>query len=824
MNSFEEIEDTPVRIFNIKNVRESLLRDRIDMRPLHRDRMRLFKSNSLTVLHRYTFVVLLISIMISYGAINHPSESEDRHNMTDGSSSNSLASSANTSLIDTRHGFLENRGQIEASDVLFVSEIDNCRISFKPSHFVISFLLITNNDPLHHLSAIDIERDSPFQAKQTPLKVLNVQITFNGSNVIAPLGEDPLPGHYNYILGREPADWFVGVPSYQRIVYANIYDGIDLVYYFSEGKLKYDFIVHPGADPLDIRIHVEGSNGPITLDGGDISIHTRHGDLLDQGLRASYRDNPEEEVPSIFKLHSPNEYGFSLGPYDINRAIVIDPLLYSTFLGGDDNDWGRRIHVDSEGAIYLSGMSYSDDLPTTPGVVNRTHSGHYDLFVTKFSHDGSSLNFSTYIGGSDWDDLRDMYVDGDGNVFLTGWTMSADFPTSDESFQQNHSGGFNDAFVLKLSPDGTSLEYCTLLGGGGQEEGQAITVDVNGNAVITGSTSSTNFPISSNAYDPFINQKDVFITKMNDDGSDIVFSTFLGGGGYEHGSSIELKENGNIIICGNTSSNDFPIFGNVHQRNYGGGPSDGFIFELRSDGTRGVLSTFIGGEGPDSAMDLSLGEDGEVYLAGKTWSQRFPLTNGAHQRSLSGASDAFVCKFNGADLSMVFSTLFGGNGNETGRALAVDDHGFTYLVGETSSDDLVLTENSIHEDYQGGRYDAYICLLDQNGSTAPYTSYLGGQRIDYALSVYLYNNSYPVIGGYTGSSDFPTTENAYQRIHDFTMSMDAFAVLLQDVNPPSADAGSDLTIDQHETVKFIGTGSYDNVGIINWNWSFLYNN
>jgi len=311
-------------------------------------------------------------------------------------------------------------------------------------------------------------------------------------------------------------------------------------------------------------------------------------------------------------------------------------------VGGGGADWGRGIAVDSTGCAYLAGDSDSFDFPTE-NAYDDSHNGDYDVFVTKLSASGNTLAFSTYLGGEDLDRGNDIALDGAGCAYLTGLTLSFDFPT-ENAYDNGLDGG--DAFITKLSASGNTLAYSTYLGGDDYEHGYGIAVDDYGCAYLTGATRSTDFPLE-NPYDDSYNDDwwldDAFITKLSASGNTLVYSTYLGGSRTEFGNSIAVDGNGCVYLTGRTLSSDFPTE-NAYDDSYNVGGADVFITKLFASGNILAYSTYLGGNGAECGFGITVNGDGCAYLTGFTGSDNFPTQN-AYDDSYNSGFDAFVAKF-----------------------------------------------------------------------------------------------------------------------------------------------------------------------------------
>jgi hypothetical protein len=485
------------------------------------------------------------------------------------------------------------------------------------------------------------------------------------------------------------------VPNYAKVKYANVYPGVDLVYYGNQGKLEYDFVVQPDAEPNQIVLDVGAGLAPpkrapqaaplhvneagdlvVGADGGEIIFHKPivYQPATYNELRT--KNGGGDLVEGHYVLRDDNRIGFELANYDRRRPVVIDPTLaYSTYLGGSGSDLGSGIAVDGLGNAYVTGSAGSG-FPTTTGAFQT--SGNGDAFVSKLNAAGSGLVYSTYLGGGGTDGGSGIAVDASGNVYVTGSTGSHNFPTTAGAFQTTYGGGFADVFMSKLNPDGSALVYSTYLGGARGDVAFSAAVDTSGNAYITGYTGSSNFPTTPGAFQTTFGgggpDGDAFVSELNAAGSALVFSTYLGGSGDDTGHGITVDASGSAYVTGGTDSSNFPISPGAYQTTCPGGGSRAFISRLNVGGSALLYSTYLCGasfgsfgQGGNMVVDAS----GNLYVTGTAFSN-FPTTPGAFQTSSSDFFDAFVTKLNPTGSAPVYSTLLGGSFSDAGSSIALD--------------------------------------------------------------------------------------------------------------------------------------------------------
>jgi hypothetical protein len=602
-----------------------------------------------------------------------------------------------------------------------------------------------------------------------------VEMNFIGTSTASDAhGTDLQPGYYNYFLGNDKAKWASNVGLYAGARIKRLYDGVDAIFYLDGGKPRYDLVVAPGASLADVGMRFTGSNSVRVGADGSLVIATSVGEMKQQGLFAYQMVGSErQQVRCNFVRGSGNVVRFDVGSYDRSRPLVIDPLIYSTYLTGGVYTYARGIAIDGSGNAYVTGYTASANFPTS-GAYQSSYGGGGDVFITKLSSSGNALAYSTFLGGSAGDEGYDITVDGSGNAYVLCTTGSADLPTVN-AFQSTYAGEI-DAFVAKLSSSGNTLLYSTYLGGTGTDQPSGIAVDGNGNAYLTGYTRSIDFP-TVNAYQSSRHSDyDVFVSKLNNSGNTLLYSTYLGGSNEDIGYGITIDGSGNAYITGNTFSADFPMSNPYQSSNAGNG--DAFITKLNSNGNSLLYSTYLGGTGTDGATGIAIDLSGNAYATGNTTSTNFPTLN-AYQSAKAGTRDMFITKLNSSGGSIVYSTYLGGSSGgdyEFGYGIAVDANGSSFVTGLTQSTDFPMV-NAFQPSKPGPYYDfdIFVSRLSSNGSSLVYSSYLGGSGPDVAHSIAIDGSGNAYLTGYTLSANFPTL-NPFQSAYD--NSYDAFITKL----------------------------------------------
>jgi uncharacterized protein (TIGR03437 family) len=442
-------------------------------------------------------------------------------------------------------------------------------------------------------------------------------------------------------------------------------------------------------------------------------------------------------------------------------------LGFSTYLGGSGfsrNEEAFDLAVDADGNAYVTGRTFSANFPVTTGAVQTSHGGgtFSDAFVTKIDAAGKNLVYSTYLGGSGEDSGTGIAAAADDSAYVTGATASSNFPTTKGAFQ-TAPGGSSDSFVAKLSPEGSTLAYSTLLGGNGTDAAVGIAVDSSGNAYVTGTTSSTNFPTTTGAFQTSgAGGVEGFVSKLNGEGSALVYSTYLGGEGQDNTSGIAVDSEGNAYVTGWTYSKNFPTTAGAFQTAFAGGYTDAFVSKLDAGGAALRYSTLLGGTGDDDGRRVAVDTSGSAYVTGRTNSINFPTTPEAFQTSARGGYDGYVAKLNAEGTALAYSTYLGGSGSDWGAGLAVDASGNAHVTGLTNSANFPTSADRIQRSRRPG-WEAFVVKLDAAGKTPLYSSYLGGLGDDIGAAIAVDSAGNAYVTGQTGSADFRITPEAFQQ-------------------------------------------------------------
>jgi hypothetical protein len=568
--------------------------------------------------------------------------------------------------------------------------------------------------------------------------------------------DNPMGATANYLNGSDPRRWQTDLPLFGSIHYAGLWPGVALTYRAEQGRLKAEYLVAPGADAGNILLRFDGH--PHVDADGTLRIHGPFGDFVeDKPLLYQFIGGERKEILGGFRQLSDGSIGFCIKEYDHNRPLVIDPsILISGYFGGASEDSITAVGIDALNNVVTAGWTSSNNLPVSLGAQTR-YGGGVDAFVASFLPNGGGLNYCTYLGGSGDDRAFGLVIDSARNVYITGWTSSANFPLV--GALQTHLGGTRDAFVTKLSAAGNALVYSTYLGGSGVDVGYAIAL-AGASAVVAGDTTSTNLPAGANVFQPKLSgSQDAFVAMLSPSGSTLTFLTYLGGSAVDHASSINVGPQGGIIVGGYTWSNNFPVV-NAYQPVSGGG-QDGFVAKFHANGVLAVFSTYLGGSGgsvgaPEEVTGVDVDALYNVVVAGTTSSSNFPVTAGSFQSALGGQTDGFVTRF--TDLGVLLqSTYLGGLLSDGINALALDFHGDPYVTGFTSSLDFPV--QNPFQNANAGLIDAFVVKLNNTLSGVIFGTYLGGAGSDGGNAIAVDSETSIIVAGQTSSGNLPAAGN-----------------------------------------------------------------
>lgn len=668
--------------------------------------------------------------------------------------------------------FIENCGQI------------NSNVKYYANTFYGTTYVLDNGEIAHSLIR---NNNGEMQNQSFTEKIVN-------GNVNKIIGNIPGKSKINYFKGENAANYHTNIKSFYSVLFPDIYSGIDMELKAYGNNTEKLFIISPQADPNSIEVELSGIDQLKSSSTGELVLESEKGKTSFTKPIAFQLINGEKEFIEVAYNIRHNSYGFSVGQYDPNYELIIDPLIASTFVGGNstDEDYQPNLAIDSEGNVFVTGNTYStessfqmletgydtdhagqsdrfiykfsndlstllaatyiggsseergpaicidnddnvyiggytrsiNDFPVITGCYDVTHNGIDDAYVAKFNNDLNDLLACTFFGGSGEEGLYwprlDMKINSQGHVYIAGNTISSDLPTvTDGTYDATLNGG-SDSFLACFDADLTTLLGSTYLGGNADEWWVSIDFDSNDNVFICGGTPSSNFPVTSGAFNTVFNNcnegcADVYITKFSSNLNSIISSTFLGSYGDEWASSMKIK-NDEIFLSGYAGSYFSSLMTeNSYSKVFGGGYIDGFVARLDNDLSNLLACTFIGGSSDETSSYLILGENDDIYVCGKTESANllpFPFNKIAYDATYNGGTDAYLFRMDDDLTTVKAATFLGGNQEDRLQGLAIDDDGFIFAVGRTESHDFPALSNSFDHDYNGGTNDVFISKFD----------------------------------------------------------------------------------------------------------------
>jgi predicted SpoU family rRNA methylase len=659
------------------------------------------------------------------------------------------------------YGFAGNRGQL-SEKVLLYSKNSNFNIYLTREG--LSFVIYANEktesqkEPKILYSRIDYELIGGNIKKEN--------ITF----------ENEIPNYYENFYTQYAPDGILFVRLYKKVRIKEVYPGIDWILRYDEnGNFHHEFEVSPNSNIAQIKIKVKNAQIELTDEGRSVLLKTPIGTIKDGNLIAY---EGEKELSARYTIKD-NLLSFEIKDYEGREKLLIDPhaLVWATYYGGNDSDEAYSISTDANGNVFVVGYTWSTNFPTYnpgggayfDGTCGGCSDGYWDAFILKFTNSGVRL-WATYYGGSDRDVANSISTDANGNVFVVGGTVSANFPTYDPGggayYQPNYAGVW-DAFILKFTNSGVRL-WATYYGGSSTDRANSISTDANGNVFVVGYTWSTNFPTYNPGggayYQPNnAGSSDVFILKFTNNGIRL-WATYYGGSDRDEANSISTDANGNVFVVGYTYSTNFPTYdpgGGAYYQPNNAGSSDVFILKFTNNGIR-LWATYYGGSDRDEANSISTDANGNVFVVGYTYSTDFPtqdIGGGAYyQPNKAGSWDAFILKFTNNG-NRLWATYYGGSSTDRANSISTDANGNVFVVGGTVSSNFPTYDPGGGAYYQpnyAGVWDAFI-LKFTNSGVRLWATYYGGSGRDEAFSISTdASGNVFVVGGTFSTTNFPT--------------------------------------------------------------------
>ncbi len=635
------------------------------------------------------------------------------------------------------HGFLPNSGRLD-QPVQYYGTSAQVDVFFTRNSVVFDI-----KDPQ---SLVELREILASEDDSLPLPTRRGQslhLSFSNANAHAELiASDSNPARHNFFFGNDSRTWSSNQSSYRTLTYRNLWDGVDVVFTLEQGNLSYEIIGDASAAQMqwlgadEIRATNQGTE-----------LTTTYGSLMDNGSRIGHLNNDQND-DLIFS----------------NRGV--NALLWSTMIGGSGDDEGASLAIASNGDIIITGETNSPNYPGTPGAYEENASNYLDVFVSRFSDEGATLQWSTYIGTSNNDYVNAMVLDGSDNPIIGGRSASNSYPTTVGAYDESCNGGTSDATLTKLSSDGTSLIFSTFVGGSDVDSFFDLAVDASGNLVCAGYTASSNYPTSVGAFQTSFQGPpyDFTVSIISADGSTLNAGTYVGGTDRDACRGVAVDGNGDIFLSGFSFSGDFPVSAGAFQT-VKGTIDDAALVKITSDLTTILWATFLGGNGSERALCIDLDSADNPIIAGFTYSTDFPTTAGTLQETYNSSMESFVTKFDNATGARTWATYMGGPHVDEIVSLVVDADDNPVVTGWTTSPSFPV--NSLgYDDTHNGDEDIFVSRLNPTGTDLLWGTFLGGSASDRGMEVIIDADDNPVVTGRTASSGFPVSSWAYDDSHN----------------------------------------------------------
>jgi PKD domain-containing protein/beta-propeller repeat-containing protein len=640
--------------------------------------------------------------------------------------------------------FIENQGQIQnksfSDDIKFMASTPSAQLFFAQDKLIFVF---AGND------------------SQSNTIIQRTDLRFINSNPnCSIISSDQVEEKFNYYYNHCP-NGIRNVSAYKKITYKNIYPKIDLVFYQSKNSssVKYDFVVRPGGNPEMIKFAYSGAEN-IEHDNNSINILNSIVSIKDQDLFIYQVKNrtPQQVEGSI--VFDNNSFSFAIDQYDETQNLVIDPnIIWSRLFGGKEQDHSYAMVLDSEDNIYITGHTFSSDLLMSDDAFQKVMVRSPDIYVAKFDQFSKRV-WSTFYGGKNSDYSRDLSVDENDNIYVSGQTFSEDFPIPSDAYQPTFAGGQSDAYIISFDKDG-GRNWATFWGGKKNDKFNGIVADRKNNFVFATGWTQT---------EDGIPDENCVLFNFNKTGG-LVWGEYFGGDSVDIANDIAIDSVDDVIITGRTFSKNFPMHGNSYQPAIAG-IDDMFIIKFNNTGII-EWSTYFGGSDHDKGFSVAIASDRTIYITGTTQSEDFPVTNDAYQNSYAGKVDVVVAAFTHGG-TRLYASYLGGDDFDYGESIALDSKDNILLAGGTYSADFPIKEYGF-KDTISGTSDAFAFKFLRDFSAVEWSGFIGGNGEDLGYEIAPTKSDNVIITGDTWSSDFPIIVNDEQ---EFNGEIDAFLMKL----------------------------------------------
>jgi hypothetical protein len=695
--------------------------------------------------------------------------------------------------------FVENQGQYPP-EVLYTAQLANGTVFFCRNEIV--FALSGRSLAARNVPRLDEVQEAGFTRKtrQRPRipQTSNASFSIRYTGAVrdaAPVGVSRRVEQTNLILGSDPAAWKRGIATYDSLAYRDLYPGVDLVFFGSVGRLKYDFRARDPDASKAITMEYRNVDSVTLRADGELLVSVGAITFTEQAP-VSYQlvHGRRMECPAAFRRFSGSRIGFNVEPRFGGVPLVIDPA-YSTLFGGGAAEGGTGIVRLSDEVYCIGGVTHSRDFPVTPGALRDAYE-NAEGFIIAIDIVKGAIVYSTFFGGRDDETVQRIMLDDAGRIVIAGETRSPDFPVTQNAYQRTYRGG-QDCFIALLDSGGSALSYSSYVGGTGFEDLFNMTLDRHGNVYITGLTDSRDYPVTSRAYQRSYGggEDDIFVSKFNLSDYRLEFSTFIGGYDYDEGYTICTDASSNVYVGGLTNSGNFPVTKDAFQPGPNAG-DQGVVAVLDSTGARYLYGTYVGGSGNDLVEDLALDSRGRIMILDRTTSYDLPTTPGVVQRTRRVDNpnmldlDFSVLLLDSSRRRAAWWTYLSGSLAEYTSGMLVSEDKI-FVFGESKSHDYPV--HRALQDSMAGVTDIVISILDEQAKTLLFSTYFGGKDWD-AINTALITPPFLLISGFTLSTDFPvagqTLKDTLAGIDDAYLTVfDLRNILVRTDDPPGASSG-----------------------------------
>jgi PKD repeat protein len=692
--------------------------------------------------------------------------------------------------------YVENGGQWE-SNVLYQGNLVDGKVYAERNRLTYVFYSREDLEAVHELA--DNSANPNAAIENSIIRAHAIRVSYLNSNTeVSISASDIADGILNYFTGNDPSKWASNLHAYHSVNYSNLYEGIDMKLYSNQHNLEYDFIVNPGRSVSTIAMRYDGAED-LSISEGNLLIRTSVNTVTELMPVAYQVVNSQRVAVRCNYVLNGNTVTFETDPYDTSIPLVIDPVLVaSTYMGSSVDSWGQCASYDDAGNPISAGRCFGTGYPVTVGAFQVNFSGNIDMSISKMTPTGSARVYATYLGGSGADYAQNMSCTVNGDLYVYGSSNSTNFPVTIGCYDNTFNGGY-DIVITHFNSTGSALVGSTYVGGqmddgygviglNAQDYARGQVIENAGGEIFVASfSSSLNFPFTVGSYST-INHggMDAVVFKLNPTCSSLLWSTSLGGSGTDEAYSVALATNGDVVVSGVTTSQNFPSTSGAYRTTYQGGNYDAFVSHLSGNGANLVASTFFGNTGNDEALGLSLDGSDNVYIAGYN-SVAYTISSGVYGNANSGT---FIAKLNPALSSLQWQTAIG-NGMITEHLVVngfmIDDCGNIYLSGFTGfGSGYPVTSNALYSSSSIGNY--HLTILSPNATSFLYGTYYGGthahggaSNLDKRGTVYqtvCITSGFPTLpGSYATTNPFGVFQNPVFKIDNQGTSVQASASL-----------------------------------------------